>query len=92
MAPTSQTDEQHHRAGIVLDRGWRYDLQVWFIDRFVMHGRIRACAGRFWTQPSSRVARHSSTSAAAPAPWPWRPPAASRHEGASPGSTLPPAS
>jgi ubiquinone/menaquinone biosynthesis C-methylase UbiE len=41
MAPTSQTEEHHHRAGIVLDRGWRYDLQVWFTDRFVMHGRIR---------------------------------------------------
>jgi ubiquinone/menaquinone biosynthesis C-methylase UbiE len=26
--------------GLLLDRGWRYDLEVWFFDTFVMHGEI----------------------------------------------------
>lgn len=29
-----------HRTGIILDRGWRYDLEVWFFDTFLVRGRI----------------------------------------------------
>lgn len=32
----------HDTRGRLLDRGWRYDLQVWFIDTFVLHGQVRA--------------------------------------------------
>lgn len=27
--------------GLLLDRGWRYDLEVWFFDTFIVRGRIR---------------------------------------------------
>ena len=27
-------------AGLLLDRGWRYDLEVWFFDTFLVHGEI----------------------------------------------------
>ena len=27
--------------GLVLNRGWRYDLQIWFNDTFVFHGQVR---------------------------------------------------
>jgi len=26
--------------GLLLDRGWRYDLEVWFFDTFVAHGEV----------------------------------------------------
>jgi ubiquinone/menaquinone biosynthesis C-methylase UbiE len=26
--------------GLLLDRGWRYDLEVWFFDTFLVHGEI----------------------------------------------------
>lgn len=26
--------------GLLLDRGWRYDLEVWFFDAFLVHGEI----------------------------------------------------
>jgi len=27
--------------GVVLDRGWRYDLEVWFFDTFLVRGKVR---------------------------------------------------
>ena len=35
-----------HGAGAVLDRGWRYDAEVWFFDTFIMRGQIRRLRGR----------------------------------------------
>ncbi len=32
-------DARH--SGVLLDRGWRYDAEVWFFDTFVMRGQIR---------------------------------------------------
>jgi ubiquinone/menaquinone biosynthesis C-methylase UbiE len=29
-----------HPAGIALDQGWRYDLQVWFFDTFLVRGKL----------------------------------------------------
>lgn len=31
----------HPTRGIVLDRGWRYDLKVWFVDTFVLRGKLK---------------------------------------------------
>lgn len=31
----------HQTSGKLLDRGWRYDLEVWLFDTFAMRGRIR---------------------------------------------------
>lgn len=31
----------HPSSAVLLDRGWRYDLEVWFIDTFVLHGEMR---------------------------------------------------
>ena len=36
----SHSHDQHTQ-GLVLDRGWRYDLEVWFFDTFVVHGKIK---------------------------------------------------
>lgn len=30
----------HGTTGLILDRGWRYDLEVWFFDTFLMGGAI----------------------------------------------------
>jgi ubiquinone/menaquinone biosynthesis C-methylase UbiE len=27
--------------GLILNRGWRYDLRVWFIDTFMFHGQVQ---------------------------------------------------
>ena len=27
--------------GLILNRGWRYDLEIWFIDTFIFHGQLR---------------------------------------------------
>ncbi len=27
--------------GLILNRGWRYDLEVWFIDLFLLNGKLR---------------------------------------------------
>jgi len=27
--------------GLILNRGWRYDLEIWFIDTFVFHGQLQ---------------------------------------------------
>ena len=27
--------------GLILDRGWRYDLEVWFFDTFLLRGKLR---------------------------------------------------
>jgi ubiquinone/menaquinone biosynthesis C-methylase UbiE len=27
--------------GLILNRGWRYDLEVWFFDTVLLHGRLR---------------------------------------------------
>src|SRR5258707_8890938 len=27
--------------GLILDRGWRYDLEIWFMDTFMLHGQLR---------------------------------------------------
>jgi ubiquinone/menaquinone biosynthesis C-methylase UbiE len=35
----SHSDNQKTR-GLLLDRGWRYDLEVWFFDTFLLHGEI----------------------------------------------------
>ena len=35
------SEHAHETRGRLLDRGWRYDLQVWFIDTFVLHGQVR---------------------------------------------------
>jgi ubiquinone/menaquinone biosynthesis C-methylase UbiE len=35
----SHSHSQNTR-GLLLDRGWRYDLEVWFFDTFVVHGDI----------------------------------------------------
>ncbi len=35
---------EHARGGTrgrLLDRGWRYDLEVWFIDTFLLRGQVR---------------------------------------------------
>ncbi len=31
----------HETHGRLLDWGWRYDLEVWFIDTFVLRGKVR---------------------------------------------------
>lgn len=31
----------HQTSGKLLDRGWRYDLEVWLFDTFAMRGQIR---------------------------------------------------
>ncbi len=31
---------QHRTGGRLLDRGWRYDVGVWFFDTFLFHGSI----------------------------------------------------
>ena len=36
----------HKTRGLILDRGWRYDLEVWFSDRFLLHGEIKALRQR----------------------------------------------
>lgn len=33
--------DEHGARSVLLDRGWRYDLEVWFFDTFVAGGRIR---------------------------------------------------
>jgi ubiquinone/menaquinone biosynthesis C-methylase UbiE len=30
----------HKSRGLVLDRGWRYDLEVWYFDALLLHGAI----------------------------------------------------
>jgi ubiquinone/menaquinone biosynthesis C-methylase UbiE len=32
---------EHETGGVLLDRGWRYDLEVWFFDTFLVRGRVR---------------------------------------------------
>jgi ubiquinone/menaquinone biosynthesis C-methylase UbiE len=32
--------EHRHQDSIVLDRGWRYDLEVWLFDTFLVRGKI----------------------------------------------------
>jgi ubiquinone/menaquinone biosynthesis C-methylase UbiE len=32
---------EHETGGMLLDRGWRYDLEVWFFDTFLVGGKIR---------------------------------------------------
>jgi ubiquinone/menaquinone biosynthesis C-methylase UbiE len=27
--------------GLILDRGWRYDLEIWFMDTFLFRGKLR---------------------------------------------------
>jgi ubiquinone/menaquinone biosynthesis C-methylase UbiE len=34
-------EHAHGTAGRLLDRGWRYDLEVWFVDTFVLRGQLR---------------------------------------------------
>jgi len=31
----------HETRGQILDRGWRYDLEVWLFDTFLVRGRVR---------------------------------------------------
>jgi ubiquinone/menaquinone biosynthesis C-methylase UbiE len=38
-SPQSHSRNQKTR-GLLLDRGWRYDLEVWFFDTFLVHGEI----------------------------------------------------
>lgn len=35
-----------HEHGRLLDRGLRYDLEVWFLDRFLLRGKVRAMRAR----------------------------------------------
>lgn len=37
----AHTQAGHETAGLKLDRGWRYDLEVWIFDTFLVRGRIR---------------------------------------------------
>jgi ubiquinone/menaquinone biosynthesis C-methylase UbiE len=37
---SGQHSQHQHRGSIVLDRGWRYDLEVWVFDTFLVRGRI----------------------------------------------------
>jgi ubiquinone/menaquinone biosynthesis C-methylase UbiE len=40
-------EEAHeHDHGRLLDRGWRYDLEVWFLDTFWLRGKVRAMRAR----------------------------------------------
>jgi ubiquinone/menaquinone biosynthesis C-methylase UbiE len=39
-------ESAHETRGLLLDRGVRYDLEVWFFDTFVLHGRVRALRRR----------------------------------------------
>lgn len=32
---------RHTTRGRLLDRGWRYDLEVWFADTFLLRGKVR---------------------------------------------------
>src|SRR5215831_2831351 len=34
-------EHAHATRGRLLDRGWRYDLEVWFIDTFLLRGQAR---------------------------------------------------
>src|SRR5215467_12054380 len=34
-------EHAHATRGRLLDRGWRYDLKVWFIDTFLLRGKVR---------------------------------------------------
>src|SRR5262249_60217375 len=34
-------EHAHATRGRLLDRGWRYDLKVWFIDTFLLRGQVR---------------------------------------------------
>lgn len=36
----------HETRGRLLDRGWRYDLEVWLLDKFVLRGRVQALRRR----------------------------------------------
>lgn len=36
----SHTGDHEEQTGRLLDRGWRYDAEVWLFDTFVMHGQI----------------------------------------------------
>jgi ubiquinone/menaquinone biosynthesis C-methylase UbiE len=38
-SPQSHSRNQKTRR-LLLDRGWRYDLEVWFFDTFLVHGEI----------------------------------------------------
>ncbi|HET6874134.1 MAG TPA: class I SAM-dependent methyltransferase [Acidimicrobiales bacterium] len=44
MARTAHGSGQHsdhqHQGSIVLDLGWRYDLEVWLFDTFVVRGKV----------------------------------------------------
>lgn len=35
------TAHQHSTGSVLLDRGWRYDLEVWVFDTFLARGRMR---------------------------------------------------
>lgn len=45
--------------GLILDRGWYYDLQVWYTDTFLFHGKVRELRRRTIRlaniQPGSQV-------------------------------------
>lgn len=36
-----EADGDEAATGRLLDRGWRYDLEVWFTDTFVLRGKLR---------------------------------------------------
>ena len=40
QSPTADGHD-HQAGGVLLDRGWRYDAEVWLFDTFVMRGQIR---------------------------------------------------
>ena len=43
MAPSMHHhggEQAHGTRGRLLDRGWRYDLEVWFVDTFLLHGQV----------------------------------------------------
>jgi SAM-dependent methyltransferase len=40
--PERSTPGEETTGGALLDRGWRYDLEVWLFDTFLVGGKIRA--------------------------------------------------
>ncbi len=47
-------ESAHETPGKLLDRGWRYDLEVWFVDTFVLRGSLRDLRQRVVTRGELR--------------------------------------
>ncbi len=54
---THEAAGHRHPTGIALDQGWRYDLQVWFFDTFLVRGKLN----ELYTQVIERAQLETGT-------------------------------